>query len=341
MKTLKNLPKIPLSRLLLALLPSLALSSSVYAHDIKEHDFKEHKQKTESPQAQKSVNTKKDDSSVERVHKTSLVDERVHDELATSELPFVMTPHNVNYILPATYNTSPNTAPFDKDMAERSLGLDNVEAKFQVSFKFPLMYNVFGDNGHLFVAYTNQSYWQVYNKDISSPFRETNHEPEIFMMFNNDWQLGPLRNSFWGVGAAHQSNGKSGSLSRSWNRLYGTMVFDSGPFALAAKVWWRLPEDEKATPTSPEGDDNPDIEDYMGNFELTGIYGIDEHRFTMMLRNNLSSPNYGAFEATWSYPIIGQLRIYTQYFNGYGESLIDYNAHTQRVGIGVSINDIL
>ena len=150
MQTLKNQLNKTLSHLLLTLLSSLALSSTVWAHDIKEHDFKEH--------VQKSVPTKKDDSAIEREHKTSLVDERVHDELVTSELPFVMTPHNVNYILPATYNTSPNTAPFDKDMAEHTLGLDNVEAKFQVSFKFPLMYNVFGDNGHLFVAYTNQSY---------------------------------------------------------------------------------------------------------------------------------------------------------------------------------------
>ncbi|NRD72515.1 phospholipase A [Shewanella sp. VB17] len=277
----------------------------------------------------------------EAIDKTSLVDDRVNDELATSELPFVMTPHNVNYILPVTYNTSPNMAPFENEAADHQFTLDNMEAKFQISFKFPLMYNVFGDNGHLFVAYTNQSYWQVYNKEISSPFRETNHEPEIFMMFSNDGQIGLLRHSFWGIGFAHQSNGKSGDLSRSWNRLYATSIFDSGPFALATKLWWRIPEDEKETPSSPKGDDNPDIIDYMGNLELTGIYGIDEHRFTMMLRNNLSNPNYGAIEATWSYPIIGQLRFYTQYFNGYGESLIDYNTHNQRIGIGVSINDIL
>ncbi|QYJ98305.1 phospholipase A [Shewanella alkalitolerans] len=272
---------------------------------------------------------------------SSLLDQRVEDELATSERPFVITPHKVNYILPVTYNSSPNRDPFDEKLSKNNSEIDNLEAKFQISFKFPLMYNVFGDNGHLFFAYTNQSYWQVYNKDISSPFRETNHEPEIFMLFNNDWQIGPLTNSFWGVGAVHQSNGNSGSLSRSWNRIYGTMVFDSGPFALAAKVWWRIPEDEKETPDSPKGDDNPDILDYMGNFELMGVYGVDKHRFSLMLRNNLESPNRGAVEFTWSYPIIGNLRLYTQYFNGYGESLIDYNAHTQRIGIGFAINDIL
>lgn len=280
-------------------------------------------------------------SSLALAGEESLVDERVKEELATSEQPFVITPHKVNYILPLTYNSSPNMTPFAEEAAKDPFTLDEMEAKFQISFKFPLWYKVFGDNGHLFFAYTNQSYWQVYNKDISSPFRETNHEPELFMLFNNDWEVFGLTNSFWGFGAVHQSNGKSGDLSRSWNRLYGTMVFDRGPLAIGAKLWWRLPEDEKEYETDPRGDDNPDIEDYMGNFELQAVYGLDKHRFTMLLRNNLQSTNRGAFEFTWSYPIIGNLRVYTQYFNGYGESLIDYNAHTQRIGIGFSINDLL
>jgi len=278
---------------------------------------------------------------IEVTHKKSLVAKRIHDESTTSRLPFVITPHYVNYLLPFTYNPNPNMVPFENQGDGRVFDLNKIEAKFQISFKFPLMYNMFGDNGHLFFAYTNQSYWQVYNKQISSPFRETNHQPELFMMFNNDWQLGRLKNSLWGIGIVHQSNGQTDARSRSWNRIYGTMIFDHGPFALETKLWWRIPEDAKETPDSAEGDDNPDISDYMGNVELKGIYGIDEHRFTLLVRNNFSSPNYGAIEATWSYPIIGQLRIYTQYFNGYGESLIDYNVNTQRIGIGISINDIL
>jgi phospholipase A1 len=61
----------------------------------------------------------------------------------------------------------------------------------------------------------------------------------------------------------------------------------------------------------------------------------------MLLRNNLRDNNRGAVELTWSYPIIGTLRVYTQYFNGYGESLIDYNHHNQRIGIGIALNDLL
>ncbi|MCI2962359.1 phospholipase A [Shewanella sp. N2AIL] len=271
----------------------------------------------------------------------SLVEGRVKDELATAELPFVITPHKVNYILPATYSPDPNMAPFAEDALINPYTLDEFEAKFQISFKFPIWYNVFGDNGHLFFAYTNQSYWQVYNKDTSSPFRETNHEPEVFMLFNNDWKIGSVTNSFWGVGAVHQSNGKSGPLSRSWNRLYATMIFDAGPLAFSTKVWWRIPEDEKTDPHQARGDDNPNIDDYIGRAEFIGVYGIDEHRFTLTLRTNLEDIDRGSAEVTWSYPIVGNLRLYTQYFNGYGESLIDYNYHNQRIGIGISLNDIL
>ena len=175
---------------------------------------------------------------------------------------------------------------------------------------------------------------------MSSPFRETNHEPEIFMVFNNDWQLAGLTNSLLAVGAVHQSNGNYLGRSRSWNRVYGTMIFDRGSFALKGKLWWRIPEDKKEFKDDTQGDDNPDIGDYMGNFEISAAYGLDEHRFTALMRNNLDKPNHGALEMTWSYPIKGNLRLYTQYFNGYGESLIDYNAPTQRIGLGIAINDI-
>ncbi|NKF50745.1 phospholipase A [Shewanella sp. WXL01] len=271
----------------------------------------------------------------------SLLEARVKDELETSDHAFVITPHKANYILPVTYQTRTNFEPFREKYPDEEGKVDNIEAKFQISFKFPLWYNMFGDNGHLFFAYSNQSYWQVYNKDVSSPFRETNHEPEMFMLFNNDWEVAGLTNSFWGFGMVHQSNGQSTTLSRSWNRIYGTMVFDKGPFALGLKAWWRIPEDDKEFDTDPRGDDNPDIGDYMGNFELTSIYGVGDHRFTMMLRNDLFGTQRGAVEVTWSYPIVGNLRLYTQYFNGYGESLIDYNHHNQRIGIGLALNDIL
>ncbi|MGL5486791.1 MAG: phospholipase A, partial [Shewanella sp.] len=47
----------------------------------------------------------------------SLIKDRVKDELATSERPFVITPHKVNYILPVTYNPDPNMDPYAGEAA--------------------------------------------------------------------------------------------------------------------------------------------------------------------------------------------------------------------------------
>jgi phospholipase A1 len=77
----------------------------------------------------------------------------------------------------------------------------------------------------------------------------------------------------------------------------------------------------------------------MGYGELFGGYQLKGHVFSFMLRNNLRQNNRGAVELGWSYPIMTNLRLYAQYFNGYGESLVDYDHSVNRIGIGVMLND--
>ena len=119
--------------------------------------------------------------------------------------------------------------------------------------------------------------------------------------------------------------------------------FQQDRWVLAFKPWWRIPEDRKEDPLDPDGDDNPDIDDYMGYFELYSAYQWDEHNFGIMLRNNLRSDNKGAFQFDWTFPLDdeGKLRGYVQYFNGYGESLIDYNRRVNRLGVGFVLTDWL
>ena len=271
----------------------------------------------------------------------SLIINRENNETKTENHPFVITPHKVNYVLPVTYQSRPNELPYSQEYEASEHHLDNIEAKFQISLKLPIWHNLITENDALYFGYTSTSYWQVYNSEVSGPFRSTDHEPELFWITQTSdfWKNYHL--SHFGIGLTHQSNGKSGTLSRSWNRIYGMLVFDLDDFAFSAKAWYRIPENEKSHKSDPTGDDNPQIEKFLGNVELTGIYGFKNHRFSAALRNNLSQDNKGSIELTWSYPVLGNLRFYAQFFNGYGESLIDYDHHNSRIGLGVALNDVL
>ena len=272
------------------------------------------------------------------------IEHRADLEKANRGNRFTITPHKPNYLLPISYNKTPNTSPYHTSGLTDNIS--NTEIKFQLSLKAPLAYELFNGHGSLWAAYTNTSWWQAYNEN-SAPFRETNHEPEIFFSFPTKTNVFGMELDRVLLGLSHQSNGRSGSLSRSWNRLYANFLFTKENFVLSLKPWYRLPESEKPVdpvtglPTSADGDDNPDIYNYMGYGELRLSYKLDRHTLGMMIRNNLRKDNKGAVQLDWSFPINEQFRGYVQYFNGYGESLIDYNAHANRLSIGVMLTDWL
>jgi phospholipase A1/A2 len=266
------------------------------------------------------------------------LDDRREYEQQSYNNPFAITPHLVNYMMPVTYVDSINAAPhqFDKE------GLSNIEMKFQISVKVPVWRNMFDDNGHLFFAYTQQAFWQAYNSEISSPFRETNHEPEVFFSYDlaKRWKEHKAKNIRFGI--SHQSNGRSGLSSRSWNRLYVEFMWQSHGYTYRIKPWWRLPEKEKESVFDAKGDDNPDIHKFMGYAEANVIKKFDDSTLFLKARHNLSgSHQRGAIELGWSYPVSDRLRGYVQLFNGYGESLIDYNDSNTRIGIGIMLTDWL
>jgi len=262
-------------------------------------------------------------------------EKRKEQEKAVEKSPWAILPHRPNYILPFTYVTNVNEKPLEK-ASGKDADLDDVEVKFQLSFRIPVWDNMFNSNASLFAAYTQQSLWQAYNESDSSPFRDTNFEPEGGVSFATDVDVLGLRNRQIVFAFAHQSNGRGlDALSRSWNRLYASGVFDRGNFATGLKVWWRLPEDE-------EDDNNPHIEKYYGYGELRAAYKWGNQVFAGMLRNNLRPDNNkGAIQLDWSFPLVSKLKGYVQFFNGYGECLLDYNYANQRIGVGILLSDWL
>ena len=260
---------------------------------------------------------------------------------------FRIRPYRPTYFLPVAYNSSPNedtALDFDKNAKAQYN-----EAKFQISFKMkPWGTDIEGIKGikgiDVWLAYTQLAFWQVYNSAFSSPFRDTNYEPELLINFRTDYPIPGFDNfkvRYFNLGLNHQSNGRSVPLSRSWNRIVANVGLENEKdnFNLLLKTWYRIPEDE-------HNDDNPDITRYMGYGELWGTLYWKKQRFAVMLRNNFRQDNLGAIQLDWSVPFSffynkfsDKCSVYFQYFNGYGESLLDYNTSINRISAGFMLAD--
>jgi len=218
------------------------------------------------------------------------------------------------------------------------------EARIALSLRTKLAQNLLTDNDashqdSLWFGYSQQSTWQLFNENMSRPFRTTDHEPEIMYVYPTTYSaLGNWQVRYMGVGAAHHSNGESEPLSRSWNRVYlmsGAELDDR--FQINGRLWKRISEDS-------ENDDNPDIANYIGRAEITGRWNYDlRNIFDATLRNNLRSDGRGSLRLEW-FRTIGDsdssnLRLHTQLFHGYGDTLIEYNRRRTVFSIGLSLVD--
>ena len=243
------------------------------------------------------------------------------------------------YVLPAFWTSKKNEQPVSRNPQnvvsdDEVVPLDSTEMKYQLSLKTKALENIFGDNGDLWLGYTQSSRWQMYNGDESRPFRETNYEPEATLMFRTNYEMFGLNGRLLGLTFNHQSNGRSDPWSRSWNRVMLNVGFERENFAVMLRPWYRIPEDAK-------DDNNPDIENYIGRGDLTAFYRYKDQDFSLMLRHSLKGgdDSRGAAQLDWNFPISGRLRGKFQVFHGYGESLIDYNHKATYVGLGVSLLD--
>ncbi len=212
------------------------------------------------------------------------------------------------------------------------------ELKFQFSSKSEIGgyrdFDFLGfKNFRLWAAYTQQSYWQLFNSTASSPFRETNYEPELIGTFGSGnsrgWKLINL-------GLSHQSNGKQNPDSRSWNRLYLQGGWEWDEVYVLARGWWRIPE-------SAAYDDNPDLTQFIGVADMETHWSPDsEDEVILLLRSNLNlGKPRGYLEINWSTPVhVAHLsRLSLQFSSGYGSNLLDYNYNQTAFGVGLSFRE--
>ena len=195
------------------------------------------------------------------------------------------------------------------------------ELHFEFSFERPIAYDALGFGEKISFAYAQNSWWQI--TQDSAPFRESNYRPELYVSapvpFADELK----------IGAMHESNGKGGEESRSWNRLYAQSTWSADGFSITPRVWYAFWLDRT----------NEDIADYMGYGDLRASYTFGKQRLSALWRNNLhfDGSNRGAIELNYSFPIFNSgFYGYLRYFNGYGESLADYKRSVNKIGIGLS-----
>jgi phospholipase A1 len=244
---------------------------------------------------------------------------------------FSLKAHKENYYLPLSMSRE------DHRSLEPSEEYRKIESQLQFSIRYDLFENLFGMDETFVVAYTQQAFWQNYTP--SSPFRETLYNPEAF--FHIPLTCKHLK--YVNIGYAHESNGQgitydeNGEFdeqynrSRTWNYLYGVLGIQHERWHSELKTWWRI--------LNVQEDGTPQLYQYIGYGNVTLQYRGEKQWIKLMGRYNPSS-GYGAVEASWSYPMWwrNDLFWFVKVFDGYGESLIDYDVHQSTFSTGISFS---
>lgn len=211
--------------------------------------------------------------------------------------------------------------------------------KFQVSLKSKALDCSWEINEQkiplaFYVAYTQKSFWKIFWE--SSPITESNYNPEGFV--DVDWQWKSLR--IGRIAIEHESNGRDGVASRSWNHFYWKPSFVLKPnnleLTISPKIWLT---------NFAVARENSDIMDYYGQGELYVSLNFKTFLIEAMGRGGRKSGGLTT-ELSAMFPLnqiipklvsSKNLNLYLQYWNGYGESLLEYKRHTTRFGVGVAI----
>lgn len=212
--------------------------------------------------------------------------------------------------------------PLNKEITNQS-----ADVTFQISVRQRLTKSVLPFKTFAYLTYTQKSFWDIYAE--SSPFRDTNYNPGLglgkYLIYNNKL-----------VGAAfvqlkHESNGRDQYDSRSWNYLSLSMKYYVNPrLNISGEVW------------APyvDGGNNKDLLDYKGLGYISINYISNKHKWWLSADVN-PKKGFGNFNTTLSAAFRVSERsnqyLFARFFQGYGESLIDYNKYAMNIRIGICI----
>ena len=202
----------------------------------------------------------------------------------------------------------------------------NSDVKFQISLGIRLTNNTLPLGTYIFLMYTQKAFWNIFENSL--PMHDLNFNPGIGIarpFFVNNRYAGKLT-----LLLEHESNGKDGDASRSWNKvsLSGSALINEW-LMVHSKFWIPI----------VDGQNNKDILKYSGLWQTGFVAYTPSKQFslgvTLVKRAGLNLNFNTIVDFIWRVSSKTNLNLLLQYYNGYGENMIDYNKFHSRLRLGI------
>ena len=204
----------------------------------------------------------------------------------------------------------------------------NSDVKFQISFRHRLTKSILPFHSHLFLAYSQKAIWNVFEESL--PFHDLNFNPGIGvqnLVLHNGKLVGNAT-----IMLEHESNGRDGEASRSWNKVtFGYAAVIDPRLEVYAKTWIPI----------IDGQQNKDILKYCGIFQ-TGTQYISANKrwvadLTLVKRKGWNLNFNTILNVGFRISKRRNQFLMMHFYDGYGENLLDYNKYHCRLRIGLLI----
>ena len=204
----------------------------------------------------------------------------------------------------------------------------NSDVKFQISFRHRLTKSILPLHSHLFLQYSQKAIWNVFEESL--PFHDLNFNPGIGVQ-----NLVVYNGKLVGNGTVmleHESNGRDGEASRSWNKV---------SVSYAAVIDPRLEVYGKTWIPIIDGQQNKDILKYCGIFQVGSQFISADRRWvadvTFVKRQGWNLNFNTILNVGFRFSKRDNQYLMLHFYDGYGENLLDYNKYHCRLRIGLLI----
>lgn len=200
--------------------------------------------------------------------------------------------------------------------------------KFQISIAQKLTKSTLPFGTYLYLFYTQKAFWNV--MENSMPFHDLNFNPGVGLakpLFANGKYIGKAL-----LQIEHESNGRDSIQSRSWNKVsFGASIIIDRNIMVHGKYW---------IPIVDSGN-NRGITKYAGICQAGANFLSNNRRITgsiTLVKRAKWKPSFNTI-LEFGYKIFNNDNqyLFLQYYNGYGEGLLDFRTFRSELRVGIVI----